>query len=101
MLWTEQAMAQRLNYEKRHFDHKRKINIHDESEFRQRDLAARWLKATEQRNAYQGNKTKPKPKPASVKAKKPIKYYKTFEQMPADDPHAQLSGTDMSRPPWE
>jgi hypothetical protein len=99
MLWSEEAMAQRLNWERRSFDHKRKINIHDEAEFRQQDLAARWLARREQ------ELTKPKAaapllkqKPTRPKSVRPPAA--SFEALDPQDPHHQLAGVDMSRPPW-
>ena len=42
-MWTNVSMAKRLDFEKRRFDNKRTLNVKDESEFRGKDLAARWI----------------------------------------------------------
>ena len=46
-MWTEAAMAKRLDYERRKFDRLPKASVTDETEFRQRDAAARWLAGAE------------------------------------------------------
>jgi hypothetical protein len=40
-LWSDQAMARRLNWEKRNVDAKLRLSITDENEFSQNDLVAR------------------------------------------------------------
>jgi hypothetical protein len=66
-------MAQKIDYEKRRFAGKRTISVKDESEFRGKDLAARWLarkeaqlaaekakpRTTPQRTRWTGKKLKP------------------------------------------
>jgi hypothetical protein len=102
MLLSEQAMARKIDWERRNLSNKSRygLSIKDEAEFRQKDLAARWLKSAEaQRDSSVVAECKPKPKPSKAKPT-PIKYYKTFAEIPTDDPHAQLVGVDMSRPPW-
>jgi hypothetical protein len=42
-MWSAEAVARKIDYEKRRFDNKRTLNIKDESEFRKGDVAARWL----------------------------------------------------------
>jgi hypothetical protein len=49
-LWSEQAMAQRINYEKHRFDGKRKLAVTDEREFRKNDVASRWIEQAEKWN---------------------------------------------------
>ena len=45
--WSEQAMTTRLNWEKRNVDANSRLSITDEDEFRQNDLAARWIERDE------------------------------------------------------
>jgi hypothetical protein len=44
-------MVERLDWEKRASDSKTKRSLKDEEEFHKTDLAARWLKRAEQKNA--------------------------------------------------
>jgi hypothetical protein len=90
VLWSETEMAQRLNWERRQFDFRRKINIRDEAEFWQQDLAARWLARAEKKRV--------KPKPTRPKSVRPPAA--SFEALDPKDPYHQLAGVDMSRPPW-
>jgi hypothetical protein len=45
---TEAVMARRRDWEKRRFDSRSKITIIEEQEFRDHDLAARWLQRAEE-----------------------------------------------------
>ena len=47
--WSVTGMARRLDWEKRQFDRRRKLSITDEAEFRESDMAANWIKRTEER----------------------------------------------------
>jgi hypothetical protein len=49
--WSEQAMTRRLNWEKRNVDANSRLSITDEDEFRQNDLAARWIERDETRRS--------------------------------------------------
>ena len=46
-MWTQQAMAKRIDWEKRRFDQRPKVSIADEAEFRKQDAAAHWLEHAE------------------------------------------------------
>jgi hypothetical protein len=43
MTMSEATMAKAINWGRRRFDHKRTLNVKDESEFRKGDVAARWI----------------------------------------------------------
>jgi hypothetical protein len=56
-MWSERAMARRLDWEKRRFDRHPKLCIKDEVEFRSHDVAARWLEKAEAREARRKKST--------------------------------------------
>jgi hypothetical protein len=47
--WSVVGMANRLNWEKRQFDRKQKLSVADETEFRENDVAATWIRRAEER----------------------------------------------------
>src|SRR6516162_3330940 len=69
-MWTQQAMVNRIDWEKRRFDGRRKLSVKDESEFRKNDLAAKWLARKEaQLAADKERRAAEKAKRAAQKAK--------------------------------
>jgi hypothetical protein len=50
-VWSDAYMAKRLDWEKRSSESKPKRSLKDQEEFHKTDLAARWLKRAEQKNA--------------------------------------------------
>jgi hypothetical protein len=97
MLLSEQEMARRIDFERNTLNRRSRygLSIKDEAEFRQQDLAARWLKSAEQRLKQ------PSPKPKALK-RSAVKHPFPGTNIDLDpyDPHDQLPGVDMSRPPW-
>ena len=122
MLWTEQAMAQRLDWEKRNLAGKRKVSTRDEADLMTRDLAAQWLARAESRQQQQSKQNtqqmQRQQRPASgqlprklqrpatgqLKKQKAIRQErpaKRFKDLRPDDPRHQLAGVDMSKVPWD
>jgi hypothetical protein len=98
MLLSETEMARRIDFERNTLNRKSRygLSIKDESEFRQHDLAARWLARAE------GNKQNRKPlkqKPTRPKTARPPAA--SFEALDPRDPYHQLPNVDMTTPPWE
>jgi hypothetical protein len=100
---AELAMAKKLNWERNLINRKARfgLSVKDESEFRKTDTAARWLARRER----QRQQTKPAKQAQLVaQQRKPIHHRRrpatSFEQLNNDDPHHQLVGVNMSKPPW-
>ena len=80
-MWTAEAMARKIDYEKRRFDNKRTLNIKDESEFRKGDVAARWLARRESEIAA---KKRQRAKPITTTRKSSARRSKASRLTPID-----------------
>jgi hypothetical protein len=104
-LLRELIMSRRLDFEKasRNVQARYGLSLKDEAEWMENDAAARWL-ARNANRAWEKADYRPSAERRTscdmkIRRRKSLK--RTHADLDPFDPHDQLAGVDMKRPPWE